>query len=281
MVQQIDPSTYVLAHTTSGCSCRLHHIDTLRLAHALSMGQILLLEIAETDTGGMTVAIRPYQPGENLVALSHVWAEGLGNPSANALHEYELIRLSRLSSALTGDGRASPLWVDAMCVPVSPPKLHQLAMAKMRDPYRLASYVLVLDEYLMGHQAVAMDTTEIFARVQSGSWAQRLWTLQEGRLGRRVLFQFADRAVSLQEEFAKISLLPIPAQVSRFIQVELIWEFEAVQYTDTLPDYNGRITSTRRAIKNRSVSVPSDEALCVACLMNLELDEIPDKPVAD
>lgn len=42
-----------------------------------------------------------------------------------------------------------------------------------------------------------MSVIEVVARIEASSWSQRLWTFEEGRLGRRVWFLFRDRAVEL------------------------------------------------------------------------------------
>ncbi|KAK5113420.1 hypothetical protein LTR85_010848 [Meristemomyces frigidus] len=278
---RINPSSYDLAHTNADCKCDLVSVNPESIANVLRSGHLPLLKISRDSSGGAIFSARSYVRGEDFVALSHVWAEGLGNPHDNALHACELERLFRLTSSIYTDVPDLPIWIDSICVPVRPKDLHQLAMAKMREPYRLASCVLVLDAYLLGVHSSKIDSPEMFARIMCSTWMQRLWTLQEGRLAREVYFQFADRAVSLREQFNNTSFRRIPSQVYRSVQLDLIFMYEGSHFTDRLPSFNGSITSTRRAIKTRSVSVSSDEALCVACLLDMELEDIVNAPAEE
>lgn len=275
---KIDPTSYQLAHAVADCTCELVGVDSESISKVLRSGQLPLLETSRNPDEGPLFSVKSYISGEDFVALSHVWAAGLGNPYNNALHVCEMKRLFRLASSISTDNLEVPIWIDTLCVPIEPRDLHQLAMTKMRDPYRFASRVLVLDAYLLDVQAAEIDTSEIFARILRSTWMQRLWTLQEGRLGREVYFQFADRAVSLREQFSSTKFRRIPSQVYRSVQLSLKFRYEGSRFTDLISDYNGSIDNTRRAIKMRGVSVASDEALCVACLLNLELDDIVDAP---
>jgi len=165
VVQRINLATYELAHTARNCMCDLIYVDTTRISDALYNGHIPLLEEIHDNSDPVPVRVRAYVPGENFVAISHVWAEGLGNPFNNGLHACQLEDLFKYTVPLSPDGKSLPIWIDTICVPVRPRDLHQLAMKKMRDPYRFASHVLVLDAYLMKAKAENLDTSGIFARI--------------------------------------------------------------------------------------------------------------------
>jgi hypothetical protein len=53
------------------------------------------------------------------------------------------------------------------------------------------------------------DELEVFARVWCSNWVGRLWTLQEGRLGKRVWFQFRDKAVELKAIWEAFTTRPL------------------------------------------------------------------------
>lgn len=76
----------------------------------------------------------------------------------------------------------------------------------MKDSYRLADKVLVLDEYLLGVAAADVSPDEVLARIVIAPWNRRLWTLQEAQLARRdhLFFQLADRPVGDAELLAHI-----------------------------------------------------------------------------
>lgn len=142
------------------------------------------------------------------VAISHVWAEGLGNPHSNSLPSCSLDWVSRLVNALPRDketdATTTPFWIDTVCVPIRPKEMHAMAMNRLRMPYQEAQYVLVLDSYLYTQKASELSALEIWCRVLCSSWAQRLWTFQEGRLAKSLWFQFADGPVRMEDIFLRV-----------------------------------------------------------------------------
>ena len=98
---------------------------------------------------------RPY------VAISHVWAAGLGNASNNSLPVCQLRVLQELVDNLTGV-KSQPFWIDTLGVQVSSSKesndstlqewsrmsleLRGISLKLMVGVYQLADSVLVLDE---------------------------------------------------------------------------------------------------------------------------------------
>lgn len=52
------------------------------------------------------------------VAISHVWADGLGNPSANKLPQCQLSRLQGLvDNMVPAHQRPMPFWIDTLFIP--------------------------------------------------------------------------------------------------------------------------------------------------------------------
>ena len=146
--------------------------------------------------------------GWNLVAISHVWADGLGNPDENKLPTCQLERLQSLVNGLYKERKQPiPFWIDTLMIPVFPEPFSdeqrmeqkQIKNAALRDMewiYKGASKVLVLDRGLLPVTTSGMHVEEIGARIMVSAWSRRLWTLQEGCSKERVLFQFQDQAVS-------------------------------------------------------------------------------------
>jgi hypothetical protein len=55
------------------------------------------------------------------VAISHVWAHGLGNEKQNALAECQLMRIKGILVTFTqaeGLSTEPAIWIDTMCIPV-------------------------------------------------------------------------------------------------------------------------------------------------------------------
>ncbi|PNS20237.1 hypothetical protein CAC42_5687 [Sphaceloma murrayae] len=88
-------------------------------------------------------------------------------------------------------------WIDALCVPVSEAhsEVRQLAINQMASIYAGAEQVLVLDAALQNFRAASASASEILAAIIKSNWMTRAWTLQEGSLGREIVFQFADMAI--------------------------------------------------------------------------------------
>ncbi|RAQ99698.1 HET domain protein [Stemphylium lycopersici] len=88
-----------------------------------------------------------------------------------------------------------------MCIP--PQENHNPKQKDMRlrgiklmaQTYKIADKVLVLDSTLK-QQSSLIEAAEMKVRIRKGPWATRLWTLQEGRLGRSLYFQVCDTAMS-------------------------------------------------------------------------------------
>jgi hypothetical protein len=124
-----------------------------------------------------------------------VWADGLGNPRENAIQRCQVARLAELIDGIqeterirTGDANANPdpdtpplvfrFWIDTLCCPVElEGKL--ISLQRIKDVYKNAVHVLVLDSSLSLYPCQDAHPSEILMRVYASSaWMRRLWTLQ-------------------------------------------------------------------------------------------------------
>ncbi|CAF9932896.1 MAG: hypothetical protein HETSPECPRED_008475 [Heterodermia speciosa] len=283
------PDTYKLSHSHEGCDCPLLFADENEVIRTLLDGSIPLVRIAsDTRSKSPQMSIEPFVHADPFIAISHVWAEGAGNVQANALHSCLLHEISSLVRKLPGhaEQRATTFWIDTICVPVRPPDMQTLALNKMREPYEQASSVLVLDAHLRSLISKNLSPTELLAQVACSSWMRRLWTLQEGRLAKKVWFQFADMAVNVKEGFDNVDHTRVPTRVDFWLQTEIYvqlwmqiwWHSQVIRNTSRVA---GMISSTRLALSSRSVSVPTDEVLCLFCLMGMDMTRITSVPPAD
>jgi hypothetical protein len=170
------------------------------VAAVLDRGNIPLV----VHSGEQSFALQEYNTEKPIVyvAISHVWSDGLGNPSENRLSACTFQHIQHLVNDLYDTtGSPVPFWIDTMCIP--PQENHsqeqkntrKVGIIRMAETYALADKVLVLDNTLQ-QQSSLIGAIEMNIRIRFGPWATRLWTLQEGRLGRSLYFQFKDRAVS-------------------------------------------------------------------------------------
>lgn len=151
-----------------------------------------------------------------LVAISHVWSDGLGNKDENTLPICQLARLRRLANKLCDDNEDPvPFWIDTLMIPVIPEdadketrELKRHALRDMEWVYKEAPKVLILDKDLLALDATGLQSEELGASVMSSTWSRLLWTLQEGCVAENTYLQLRDRAVlrtKLHQDVLRVS----------------------------------------------------------------------------
>ncbi|KAK3374325.1 hypothetical protein B0T24DRAFT_704698 [Lasiosphaeria ovina] len=308
---QINASTYALTHVKDCAGCDTIGIDQedvksiLKSSASTDAFPVLRFELSENGDGKVVrIHVEMYNADKPYVALSHVWADGLGNPRDNSLQSCQIDGLARLvrdisatavdeASGKTQGGKDQPqywFWIDTLCCPISVEE-KKIALQRIAAVYQNAAHVLVLDQSIYpfpSNGKGATKTAENCLRmVGSATWMRRLWTLQEGALAESLYFQFQDRAVSLVQEskklheFAVLDLCykPIAEDVSLMIRCFKL--LCSPSSTNPTPNAQGsRGQKTRRYLDQvhtiqtslyfRSVSVASDEPLCIATLLSLD-----------
>ncbi|KAI0749838.1 hypothetical protein C8Q80DRAFT_1164244 [Daedaleopsis nitida] len=223
---QTDEATYQTAHVDEGCTCDFVGAQTEELTDVLSQGNVPAVVITE-NLEVLVVRSDQYP----YIAISHVWADGLGNPRDNALPACQLRRLREFVSALHGTqsptspaeygtlaakarsgfahtptstplGPVTPvaLWIDTLCVPVHPiaKTYRKKAIELMGRTYNDARAVLVLDRELEIVNSATAAFLELGIRILCSGWMKRLWTFQEATLASeahgedRIFFQMRD-----------------------------------------------------------------------------------------
>lgn len=285
---KIDPSVYRTAHTEISCGCPELTLGVEEIGRILGDDRLPLIEVSQENPA--TAEIRPREDDGQVgfVAISHVWADGLGNVKNNSLPACSLQEISRMVDQLPRSSSQPsgcvPFWIDTVCVPVEPAAMKRVALNKLRHPYMRAAHVLVLDNYLRTVNAGDCDVLEIAARLSCCNWVSRLWTLQEGRLAKRVWFQFKDKAIELKALWEEMGPTQLPRYkglhywsllvtvISRWIATDLSGGTKNNLGFLAIPSHI--LVFIRHALCFRSVSVPADEALCLFCLADLEMEKI-------
>ncbi|CAK7206491.1 hypothetical protein SEUCBS139899_009287 [Sporothrix eucalyptigena] len=293
---QINAATYQPAHAKEGCSCTLTSVDVpevLRVLKGTPTYPVLRVRITSSSDGSEGVAemhIEEYTDGLPYVAISHVWADGMGNPTANSLPECQIAKVARLVSDLQtatqkdiigkDDNTAYRIWIDPLLCPMEPAGKN-ISLQRISDVYRNAAHVLVLDASLMHYTSAILSPEEILLRIFSSSaWMRRLWTLQEGALAQSLYFQFADKAITPTEPME--ALYRKSLSDARYMRIWQDVAIEQVHLRGWFQSLGGEssafaplsLVSLQRTLHFRTVSNPADEPLCIATLLGLDQAEV-------
>ncbi|KGO75195.1 Heterokaryon incompatibility [Penicillium italicum] len=220
-----------------------------------------------------SIKLTDFKTTEAYVALSHVWSDGLGNPTQNAIPICQLQTLNEMVAALPAPskpGNPAPFWLDTICCPVKESEDQNTAIGFMRDTYEKASAVLVLDSSLLTQNAKCLSDVEILIRIFCSPWTSRLWTLQEGALAERLFFQFADGPYDLQEGLKRlqehrdviIRKIIRPSILQQYLEMRV---FRATQMST-----EQKLVALTRALRFRTTSVATDEPICLTTLLGFD-----------
>jgi len=273
-------------HRRAGCSCGLLEKDMDAMKATFDDGHFGLLEISEhEDIGTLNVNVVSVKDHVAYIALSHVWADGLGNPVANALPRCQLAHVATVAKELAQAAgyRNLPVWLDTLCCPVSSPAHRNQCLRLMRNIYRNAALVLVLDAQLAHFDSRYFGSVEICARLMFSGWSGRLWTLQEGALAQKLWVQLKDRAVDLNlverdlDRMFKTDLIHHQLLMVLIAMLKRLRKFG--WYGKSKADLN--IGDIHIMLRTRSVTVPTDEPLCLRTCMNLEQSAVVQAPESE
>ncbi|KAK4185118.1 hypothetical protein QBC35DRAFT_465879 [Podospora australis] len=306
---QIDNATYKLSHDPAMadiCECGEMAVDIAAVNRVLEDAELStfpVLRVSGWEDGyeRVQMEVEACTEGVEYIAISHVWADGLGNTKGNTLHRCQIARLGRLLHAVEEDVRARDpeekdikyrLWIDTLCVPVAPKdtdedplpevmaerrRIYHLALGRMAEVYQSAAHVLVLDQTLSFFPAEDVHPATALLRIfASSQWMRRLWCLQEGVFAQSLYFQFADKPVHAESLFTELELAGLKDARCRHIAADLAHEFRRLsnphlQARPRGPDFLETIQSS---LSYRAVTVPSDEPLCIATLFGLSIPTI-------
>lgn len=296
---QNDLDRYRTKHVSKDCTCLELAIDPEALYNILRTKSLPLIRVRLSQTlGELSVDIVASRPTSRYVALSHVWADGLGNPYANALPHCKLSEIAKLIQELntaarsldTQDNRARKdveeadeellLWCDTLCCPVRSREAKNLALEYMYQTYQHATHVLVLDASLRRCDTENLGIDETSMRILTSAWMRRLWTLQEGALPavtNRLWFQLSHKALNLRELrinardkfFSSISQKGLAGDM-----LKRLGSFANIFSTDNSTHPRADLGRVIEALLYRSVSLSSDEPLLVGNLLGLDSAQI-------
>jgi hypothetical protein len=281
---QVNQSNYRTKHVNILCDCTFVGLPTERIAEIIRVGQIPCLRLPRCGNGLELVAIDQSAP-IRFTAISHVWADGVGNHVANALPhcQVRLIQervnmIANLGSKPLALSDNQPFWMDTLCIPVGSAfeAERNTAIAEMVTIYRNSGTVLVLNNEL---NSISVDRSpwELSARITRTTWFRRLWTLHEAVLAKKTVFQLQDGSVDLSELQTIVQGWDDSSQFQDLL-CRLIF-LEACQPYSKLLLFKSKSLSTRvqdiwTAVQWRNTSYQEDETICIANMLGLDLSSI-------
>ena len=283
---QVDNSTYKTLHTqdcSGSLNCLSAFVDDQQVSSILEDGdEIPVVSLASYSMKDGICTLKVTKSSA-YVAISHVWAHGLGNVETNSL---PLCQIKRLAKLITQSFRSArryidpAIWIDTLCVPVAEHliKYRKLAIAKMAETYKRADQVLVLDTELQQASSTG-SRAELATRILCCGWMRRLWTLQEALLSdsrpncQKLYIQFLDGPIPFNSLLDSKDILSLHNSETAL----------AALFT-RLPQFGNSVqnlSTLTRALEYRRTSRPKDEALCLISILGGDVKRLVDIASAD
>ncbi|THU76391.1 hypothetical protein K435DRAFT_619067, partial [Dendrothele bispora CBS 962.96] len=236
----------------------------------LEQSEIPVIMISDSGITVRSASFGPY------VAISHVWADGLGSTTEKGLPVCQVKRIASLVSRLIPSGA---FWIDSLCVPELR-RLRKKAIRMMAQTYRQAHTVLVIDAGIIACPP-SMPATEKLLRIKTSGWMQRLWTLQEGMLARKLVFQISDEQVEASsfmggiiDEGFHISSFPGLSITPPFLRG--VAESVAFLMQPATDDSVHSLGQVLGYLEGRATSKAEDETIAISGLLGLDPGELYD-----
>ncbi|KAJ9610607.1 hypothetical protein H2200_005384 [Cladophialophora chaetospira] len=280
--------SYRMKHYCSSGGCPFLTVDQNAVLELLQQGIVPGVIISNSAaTGAVHLELADCADHVGYVAISHVWADGLGNPDSNALPSCQVLRLFDVLSKLHQNySTPKVFWLDTLCCPVGQGR--DLAISFMHRTYQEASAVLVLDSSLEAIEIDGMDPAEILSRILLSPWMRRLWVLQEGYLAKKLYFQFKDEACNGAKVVLAVNVkqrwrFPFMGTImGRFLQIRSPTLYVLKDGEERIP-----LVHFMQSFQYRSTTVAGDEPLCLATILDFsetsvrQIAEIPRSKVQE
>ncbi|KAF8173740.1 hypothetical protein K438DRAFT_1849896 [Mycena galopus ATCC 62051] len=290
MAYQVNEEDYSTLHVNADCNCTSIRVNSADLRDVLARNMIPAIQISE-DHFEMEVVEAESHP---YIAISHVWADGLGNPFDNSLPKCQIQRLldfiTNLTEAFTFRPRRVALWIDTLCIPVAPHlrEYRKAAIRLLDRTYAKAEGVLVLDRELCSFESRRASILELSIRLTCSGWLKRLWTLQEASVSagaEKLYIQMSDGPAqwsALSQRFFYGPSRSQPSSPIQAVKMDLVYGTHLIDVMDRIPSlesireprFDTKLEMIIRAVQNRSTSKREDEVVCAASLLGLDLSEI-------
>jgi hypothetical protein len=150
---------------------------------------LVALNVTETDPDRVLRLVE-CEFDTKYVAVSHVWAHGLGGTTETGLPICQVARLARLAKAILKCPLENAVfWINSTCIPGAPEARGQ-TISQLGQVYKNACAVLVVDDSISQvGSATSHLRKDIMLAISASDWMHRLWTFQEGLLAKTLYFE--------------------------------------------------------------------------------------------
>ncbi|KAK0201162.1 hypothetical protein DFS33DRAFT_1112154 [Desarmillaria ectypa] len=167
VINTIDTSSYSNKHTMEACACVYSKPPLEQVAGSLERGAIPVVYQLPINNNMSSCSASQ----TSYIAISHLWADGLGSTTEVGLPTCQINRLAGIARRLIPSGA---FWMDALCIPERR-DTRKRAIGLMAQTYRNADAVLVIDAGIRSCSLYA-PPEERLLRILSSGWMQRLWS---------------------------------------------------------------------------------------------------------
>ncbi|RPD56094.1 hypothetical protein L226DRAFT_509878, partial [Lentinus tigrinus ALCF2SS1-7] len=270
-VHNVDPTTYATKHINPACSCPFISPTFSDVEVMLSVDDIPVMTYDGNHLSTRRALEGPY------VAISHIWADGLGSTTEQGLPTCQVERIAAFARQLLPDGA---FWIDGLCVP-EVKYLRKAAIRLMAKTYREAEKVIVLDAGICAQCSMSHTPAENILRVKTSVWMQRVWTMHEAFLARELYFEFSDGLVPGSAIRQSLEPSSTPKYLSWW------WLFASTltdsAILDPASEERGcqRFSDVARRIAFCTTSKPEDAPVAVAGMLNMDVSKLLDEQSTD
>ncbi|KAI1503889.1 hypothetical protein F5X99DRAFT_416918 [Biscogniauxia marginata] len=278
----VDTATYRPRHTAARCNCSYVKPPLEGTTSLLKQVKIpVIMIIGEKDVSAENLACHNFGLGvadskatESLsgyVAFSNVWSDGMGSTTEKGLPRCLVADLFSRAYALG----IHHLWIDSLCVPEENEARIQ-AMILMNATYKYSAATVVLDSHIRQKRFNCQSTPLelVLLILITSPWMQRLWTLPEAVLPRRLVFQFQNVLASSRDIYDAVIENFQQHRFNPVIQSFSIELFRILKLTNTSilePDRGLDLADMLRMLRLRSTSRVSDKVVAIADLFDLDV----------
>lgn len=275
LARRVDPKTHLTKHTDDSCHCDFWKPSLDSIAFTYESGSFPLIDLDKIEESQtiFTDSVISFQNSRDtpFVAISHVWSDGLCSDADTGLPACQVSSIKQLAT-LCKNGSTSYfrlIYIDTLCIPRDE-NIKKMAINIMARVYSTASIVLVLDSTLRAVDVGTSSAARVLLHVITSPWNHRLWTLQEAVLARELVFAFHDGLYKALDLWGRGNTIPTPIGLQC-----------RVKLGELLGKKSMSVVRIARLLRRRSTSVPADEFLAVASLLEIPVEPLTSKEGLD